>query len=82
MKIGSLYYDNSTERMYITFEDGSYSDGLHCGETLEALKDNQWTNATWVQTRIEADVDSEWYLVGLCNGGEIPVGQIVRRFST
>ena len=79
MKIGSLYYDNSTGRMYITFEDGTYSDGLHCGDTLEALKDNQWTNATWLPTRVEYDhAVKEWYLVGLCAAGDIPVGQIVR----
>jgi hypothetical protein len=79
MKIGKLYYDSSAERLDIKYEDGSYYGGLHCGETLEYLKDYRWTDAEWIPTRVEADVDGEWYLVGLYGGGEIPVDNAVRK---
>jgi hypothetical protein len=80
MKIGKLYYDTAIERIDIKFEDGTYYGGLHCGESIEFLKDNLWTDAEWLSTRIEFDHDTDdWYLVGLCAAGQIPVDNIVRK---
>jgi len=80
MKIGFLFYDNYLERLDIKFEDGTYYDGLHCGETLEYLKDNSWTNHEWLPTRVEYDhSEGEWYLVGLYAPGKIPTQNTVRK---
>jgi len=78
-KIGKLFFDTETQRIDIKFEDGTYYGGLHCGETLDYLRNNQWTNHEWIQTRIESDVDGEWYLVGLYDGGMIPCENTVRK---
>ena len=80
MKVGKLYYDGSDNRLDIKFEDGTYYGGLHCGETLEYLKDNSWTLGKWLPTRIEYDhSEKEWYLVGLYGAGEIPTENTVRK---
>ena len=73
MKIGRLFHDGN--RLDIKFEDGTYYGGLHCGETLEYLKDNSWTLHEWIPTRVEHS--NGWYLIGL--SGEIPVDNTVRK---
>lgn len=55
---GALVYDEETGRIDIRFSLDDYYDGLHCGETLEVLIDDQW-----IPTRIEKN--SDWYLVGI-----------------
>ena len=57
-KQGSLLYDEDRDRIDIRFGLNDYYGGLHCGETMDVLIDEQW-----VPTRIEKGLD--WYLVGI-----------------
>jgi len=60
---GTLYYDLSSERMDILYEDGTREGGLHCGETFEVKIGREW-----IPTRIEMSWNTdEWYLVGVKN---------------
>jgi len=60
MKEGRLFYDASTGRFDVLFEDGSKYGGLHCGNCFDVL-----TGAGWKPTRIEyAHGKNEgWYLI-------------------
>lgn len=73
MKQGNLFYNESLDRIDIAFEDGTFYDGLHCGECFEILKNNEW-----IQTRIEMSFPDQWYIVGCYGAGEIPSGLVVR----
>jgi len=57
---GILFYDASTERMDILYDDGTREGGLHCGTTFEVK-----VNGKWIPTRIE--MSDDWYLVGIKN---------------
>ncbi len=59
-RIGSLIYDDRSERMDIRFGLEEYYGGLHCGEGMEVM-----INGKWIRTRIEMDINSKWYLVGV-----------------
>ena len=59
MKQGVLVYDAESERMDIRFGLLDYYGGLHCGECLEVLIDDEW-----IPTRIE--LGGFWYLKGIC----------------
>lgn len=59
-RIGSLVYDEGSERMDIRFGLEEYYGGLHCGEGMEVMVDGKW-----IHTRIEMDINSKWYLVGV-----------------
>lgn len=59
-RIGSLVYDERTERMDIRFGLEEYYGGLHCGEGMEVMLDGKW-----IPTRIEMDINCKWYLVGV-----------------
>lgn len=59
MKQGVLVYDAESERMDIRFGLLDYYGGLHCGECLEVLIDDEW-----IPTRIE--LGNFWYLKGIC----------------
>ena len=52
-RIGSLVYDERSGRMDIRFGLEEYYGGLHCGTGME------------VPTRIEMNINSKWYLVGI-----------------
>ena len=58
MKQGVLVVDNESGRMDIRFGMEEYYGGLHCGECLDVLIDNEW-----VPTRVE--MSDDWYLVGI-----------------
>lgn len=58
MRMGSLVYDNESGRMDIRFGLDKYYGGLHCGEGMEVLNDEEW-----IPTRIE--MNNDWYLVGI-----------------
>lgn len=73
MKYGKLFFDDEIERVNVHWEDGSYGDGFHCGEVLDAYIP---VKGTWEPYRIEYDhAEKEWYFVGL---GSIPVCTEIR----
>ena len=59
-RIGSLIYAEGMERMDIRFGLEEYYGGLHCGKGMEVMLDGKW-----VSTRIEMNINSKWYLVGV-----------------
>lgn len=59
MKQGTLVRDLKTGRMVIRYSLEEYSDGLHCGTTLEVK-----VGTHWKKTRIEHN-GSDWYLPGI-----------------
>ena len=59
---GRLGYNQENGRYGIIDGDFWENDGLHCGETLEILVEDEW-----IPTRIEKSWDEnggEWYVVG------------------
>lgn len=62
-KIGALVYDEVTGRMDIRFSLEEFYGGLHCGTGLDVL-----LNDEWVPTRIEMNMERQWYLVGIETG--------------
>ncbi len=60
MRKGCLIYDEGSGRMDIRFGLEEYYGGLHCGEGMEIMVDGEW-----IHTRIEMDLNSKWYLVGV-----------------
>ena len=83
-EIGKLFYDTHEGRLNISFEDGTYSGGLRCGDGLEFrtvdFSKSRLGDEVWVHTRIEYDhKEKEWYLDGI--SGEIPIDNVVRRLS-
>ncbi len=71
MRIGSLVYDKRSGRMDIRFGLEKYYGGLHCGMGMEVMLDSKW-----VPTRIEMNINSKWYLVGIDE--DLLVGLTVR----
>ncbi len=71
MKHGKLILNTEDSRLDVLFDDGSLLGGFHCGDRLDILLNNNWT-----PTRVE--YDNDWYLYGLFQSGEIPVGLNVR----
>lgn len=59
-RIGSLIYDEGSQRMDIRFGLEEYYGGLHCGTGMEVMIDGKW-----ISTRIEMDINSRWYLAGV-----------------
>ena len=47
-----------TDRYGILYGDLWENTGLHCGECIEVL-----INDEWIEDRIEMSVDGKWYLV-------------------
>lgn len=60
MRKGALIYHEESGRMDIRFGLEEYYGGLHCGEGMEVMVDDKW-----IRTRIEMDINSKWYLVGV-----------------
>ncbi|WP_294361014.1 DUF5348 domain-containing protein [uncultured Clostridium sp.] len=59
MRMGYLYFNEDTDRFgIINSSDLWENEGLHCGEVLEVL-----INDEWIQDRIEMTWDEEYYLV-------------------
>jgi hypothetical protein len=72
MKEGKLIHNGATNRMEIAWLDGGYSDGLNCGDVLEAYVDGQWlpirteygdtaNGPDWYFVGLSAEADSHWY---------------------
>ena len=59
MKQGRLGYNSSNGRYGLLSSDLWIDTGFHCGEGLEVLVGDEW-----VQTRMEMNLEREWYLVG------------------
>ena len=74
-----LIYDHQSERLAMYGDDELIP--LHCGDVIEVQKVDIESIATepWQETRVEANVNGEWYLVDLYAAGEIPVGLAARR---
>ena len=58
MRKGTLVVDNESGRMDIRFGLEDYYGGLHCGECMDVLIEEEW-----IPTRIE--MGEGWYLVGI-----------------
>lgn len=58
MRKGTLVVDNESGRMDIRFSLEEYYGGLHCGECMDVLIEEEW-----IPTRIE--MGEGWYLVGI-----------------
>lgn len=66
---GRLGYNSSNDRYGILVSDLWENEGLHCGEGLIALVDDEW-----VPTRMEMDWSANgnfWYLVGTPYYGDL-----------
>jgi hypothetical protein len=72
---GYLYWNASNERVGVKYDDGTENEGLHCGTTMQAFVLDKWTD-----TRLEANADGDFYLVGVCKPGQISERQQVRFF--
>lgn len=64
MRQGTMVADEESGRMDIRFGLMDYYGGLHCGECLDVLIDDEW-----IHTRIE--MGDGWFLVG------VPTDQLV-----
>ena len=63
MKQGALIFDETTDRYDIRFDLADYYGGLHCGDCLDVM-----IGGKWKPTRIEMNMEQEWYLVGVRAG--------------
>ena len=63
MKQGALIFDETADRYDIRFDLADYYGGLHCGECMEVFAGGKWK-----PTRIEMNMEQEWYLVGVRAG--------------
>ena len=59
MREGRLGYNSRNGRYGLLAMDLWLDTGVHCGECLEVMVDDKW-----VKTRMEMDIDRNWYLVG------------------
>lgn len=59
MKQGALIFDETTDRYDIRFDLADYYGGLHCGDCFDVM-----IGGKWKPTRIEMNMEQEWYLVG------------------
>ena len=61
---GRLGYNSENGRYGLLVSDLWEYTGFHCGECLEVKVDDKW-----VKTRMEMDIDRNWYLVDTpCTG--------------
>jgi hypothetical protein len=91
-KHGNLYWNALNERIGVRYEDGTENGGLSTGTHMQVFvrarelvnkglitkRDGMRMAGKWIDTRLEADEDGEWYLVGLYGPGQIPERQHVR----
>ena len=66
MREGRLGYNSYNKRYGLLSSDLWIDTGLHCGECLEVLVDDQW-----VKTRMEMNLAREWYLIGTPYCGDL-----------
>lgn len=74
MKYGILIFNAATERLDVSFHNGTSLGGLHCGDCIDVCIDGKY-----VRARIEYSDD--WYLYGLFSAGNIPVDLKVRVYD-
>lgn len=73
MKFGNLFYDTEINRVNVSWADGSYGDGYHCGDVIKVRRPE---DTEFRYLRLEYDHgEKEWYFSGV---GEIPFGTEVR----
>ncbi|MPN05515.1 hypothetical protein SDC9_152766 [bioreactor metagenome] len=73
MKYGKLFYDSELDRVNVSFGNGLYGDGFHCGDTFEIYNPE---NSQWEWQRLEySHSDEEWFFV---ETGSIPAGIEIR----
>lgn len=65
MKKGILAYNPENNRYGLLRSDLWEIEGFHCGETLDVQIDGEW-----LPTRMEMNIEGEWYLVGTPYRGE------------
>lgn len=63
MKQGALIFDETIDRYDIRFDLTDYYGGLHCGDCFDVM-----ISGKWKPTRIEMNMEQEWYLVGVRAG--------------
>ena len=63
MKQGALIFDETADRYDIRFDLADYYGGLHCGDCFDVM-----IGGKWKPTRIEMNMEQEWYLVGVRAG--------------
>lgn len=63
MKQGALIFDETIDRYDIRFDLADYYGGLHCGDCFDVM-----IGGKWKPTRIEMNMEQEWYLVGVRAG--------------
>ena len=63
MKQGTLIFDETADRYDIRFDLADYYGGLHCGDCFDVM-----IGGKWKPTRIEMNMEQEWYLVGVRAG--------------
>ena len=64
-KTGKLKYDHVSQRFQIVDGENIIDSGFHCGECLEIC-----LNDIWIPTRMEMNLNREWYLVGIPGQGK------------
>ena len=63
---GRLGYNSENGRYGLLVSDLWEHTGFHCGECLEVKVDDKW-----VKTRMEMDIDRNWYLVDTPYTGDL-----------
>ena len=63
---GRLGYNSENGRYGLLVSDLWEHTGFHCGECLEVKVDDKW-----VKTRMEMDIDHNWYLVDTPYTGDL-----------
>ena len=63
---GRLGYNSENDRYGLLVSDLWEHIGFHCGECLEVKVDDKW-----VKTRMEMDIDRNWYLVDTPYTGDL-----------
>ena len=63
---GRLGYNSENGRYGLLVSDLWEHTGFHCGECLEVKVDDKW-----VKTRMEMDIDRNWYLVDIPYTGDL-----------
>ena len=63
---GRLGYNSENGRYGLLISDLWEHTGFHCGECLEVKVDDKW-----VKTRMEMDIDRNWYLVDTPYTGDL-----------
>lgn len=64
-KEGRLCYNPRNQRYGLLVSDLWEKDGFHCGNQMQVLLDGEW-----IDTRIEMNMQEQWYLFGTDKKGK------------